>query len=72
MSRYPLAIGRYTMAKHERDKLNKPNPDRYKLLQTSDKRIDTDGVNTLKYEVKSIVKNRLYTKIVVDYDQKKF
>ena len=64
--RYPLDIGRYYMTKHSKDK---PNPDRFRLLKTSESRLDQDGVNNLKYEVVSFNKNFLYTKIIVDYNQ---
>lgn len=55
------------MAKHVKDK---PNPNRFNLLKSSDKRIKNDGVNSLKYEINSITKNILYTKVVVSYDEK--
>jgi hypothetical protein len=42
---------------------------RFNLLKTSDKRIDQDGVNSLKYEVTSIIKTKLFTKIMVTYNQ---
>ncbi|RNA23369.1 beta-1-4-N-acetylgalactosaminyltransferase bre-4-like, partial [Brachionus plicatilis] len=71
VSRYPLEIGRYTMAKHGRDTHNKPNPRRYALLKSSSLRMDYDGVRNLNYQVKQIVKNRLFTKIIVSYDQEK-
>lgn len=71
VSRYPLEIGRYTMAKHGRDTQNKPNPKRFALLKSSGKRIDNDGIRNLNYQVKQIVKNRLFTKIIVSYDQNK-
>ncbi|CAF0715049.1 unnamed protein product [Brachionus calyciflorus] len=69
VSRYPLDIGRYTMAKHGKDSHNKPNPDRYKLLKSSGNRIDKDGVSSLKYETRQVIKNRLFTKILVAYNQ---
>lgn len=71
VSRYPLEIGRYTMAKHGRDTHNKPNPKRHALLKTSGKRMDNDGLTSLNYQVKQVVKNRLFTKIIVSYDQNK-
>ena len=64
--RYPLDIGRYYMAKHSKEK---PNPDRFRLLKTSESRLDQDGVNNLKYEVVSFNKNLLYTKVIVNYDE---
>ena len=42
---------------------------RFNLLKTSDKRIDQDGVSSLKYEVISIIKTKLFTKIMVSYNQ---
>lgn len=66
VSRYPLEIGRYFMAKHKKDK---PNPQRFKLLSNANKRIVEDGISNLKYEVKSIEKNALFTKILVYYNQ---
>lgn len=69
VSRYPLEIGRYTMAKHGKDTHNKPNPDRYKLLKAAGKRIDNDGINSLKYKTELVEKNLLFTRIVVSYNQ---
>jgi hypothetical protein len=66
IARYPLDIGRYHMAKHSKEK---PNPHRFRLLNTTKSRIDHDGVNNLKYEVVSFTKNLLYTKIIVNYDE---
>lgn len=66
VSRYPLEIGRYFMAKHKKDK---PNPQRFNLLRNSNKRIGDDGITTLKYDVKSIEKNTLFTRFVVYYNQ---
>jgi hypothetical protein len=54
------------MAKHSKEK---PNPNRFRLLNTTKSRIDHDGVNNLKYEVVSFNKNLLYTKIIVNYDE---
>jgi len=67
VSRYPLEVGRYYMAKHAKDK---PNPNRFNLLKSSHKRIKNDGVSTLKYEINSITKSILYTKVVVSYNEK--
>ena len=54
------------MAKHAKDK---PNPERFKLLKSSDKRIDQDGVSTVRYEINSVFKNALFTRIVVSYNE---
>ena len=69
VSRYPLDIGRYTMAKHGKDSHNKPNPDRYKLLKAAGKRIDDDGIRSLKFKREKVEKNLLFTRVLVSYNQ---
>jgi hypothetical protein len=59
------------MAKHGKDTHNKPNPDRYKLLKSGGKRIDNDGISTLDYKIENVLRTRLFTKVIVSYDQKK-
>ena len=54
------------MAAHSKDK---PNPKRFLLLNESESRMDRDGVNNLKYEVVSLIKTKLFTKILVTYDE---
>lgn len=66
VARYPLEIGRYFMAKHSKDK---PNPQRFKLLKSGKKRLNKDGITSLKYKVERLVKNPLYTHIMVSYNQ---
>ncbi|KAK2184570.1 hypothetical protein NP493_260g03062 [Ridgeia piscesae] len=65
VSRYPNDIARYTMLKHTRDPLNELNPKRKKLLRHSDERIDTDGLNSLQYELLKLEKRPLYTWLYV-------
>lgn len=67
ITRYPLEIGRYYMAKHQKDK---PNPERFKLLKKGKERLKKDGLTSLKYKVKSLDKKNLYTRILVDYSKK--
>ncbi|KAF5296459.1 hypothetical protein FQR65_LT01448 [Abscondita terminalis] len=62
ISRYPISIARYTMLQHKKDK---PSPHRYEVLRTGQKRFDKDGINSLKYTVKDIKKNLLYTWLLV-------
>lgn len=67
ITRYPLEIARYLMAVHEKDK--NQNPERFRLLNTAKQRSNNEGLNTIKYEVARIEKNRLYTRIFVKYDK---
>jgi hypothetical protein len=57
------------MAKHGGHSLNQANPRRHKLLKKTSKRIDLDGLSSLKYYVTNILKTRLFTKIMVTYDE---
>jgi hypothetical protein len=66
VSRYPLAIGRYHMAKHSKDK---PNPERFRLLESSQKRMNIDGIASLDYELVAVNRNKFYTKVTVNYDK---
>lgn len=66
VARYPLEIGRYYMAKHKKDK---PNPERFKLLNTGKSRLKKDGISSLNYTVIKIEKKPLFTRILVTYDQ---
>ncbi len=69
VSRTPLDIGRYLMAKHTGDSLNKANPQRFGLIKTSELRVSVDGLASAEYEVTSLVKRRLFTIVHVTYDQ---
>ena len=68
ISRPDMVTGRYRMFKHGRDLHNEWNPkngETGKLAQTQ-WAMEKDGINSLKYTVKEIVKDRLYTYINVD------
>lgn len=64
----PADINRYFMGGHVHQKINK---DRKKMLIEAEKKIFNkeidEGLSTVKYEVKRIVKNMLYTLYVVDH-----
>ncbi|CAH8672406.1 unnamed protein product [Schistosoma bovis] len=63
LSRINLLIGRYYAMSHKTDELNEENPDRFKLLNTSERRFKSDGLNSLKYNVtqsKSMYNGLLY------------
>ncbi|CAG5128656.1 unnamed protein product [Candidula unifasciata] len=51
ITRYPMEIARYKMIKHNNDRGNEQNPQRFALLKTTAKRMATDGLNSLKYSV---------------------
>merc|ERR1712029_297713 len=59
ISRYPANIARYKMLGHAKQKVNS---DRFKILYTGAKRMDTDGYNSLVYKR---VQLTLY--LIVDY-----
>ncbi|XP_071135927.1 beta-1,4-N-acetylgalactosaminyltransferase bre-4-like [Mytilus edulis] len=68
--RYAMEIARYKMIKHGTETGNKANPGRFKMLKESKKYFKTDGINSLKYKVLKIDFNHLYTRVVVDIDEK--
>lgn len=66
ISRPDFMLGKYKMIKHVRDLHNEPNPKNPdKLIQTQ-QTMNTDGIKSLNYAVKEIVKDILYTFINVD------
>ncbi|XP_049539549.1 beta-1,4-N-acetylgalactosaminyltransferase bre-4-like, partial [Anopheles darlingi] len=56
--RYPVNIARYKMLNHEKEK---GNPKRFELLGNGEKRYDSDGLNSLHYQLINLVKKPLYT-----------
>ncbi|BFZ14000.1 hypothetical protein BsWGS_17039 [Bradybaena similaris] len=68
--RYPVIIGHYYSFKHQRDKGNEPNPDRFRLLRTIRQRQDIEGLNTVAYRVEKLEQRPLYTWILVSVDMK--
>lgn len=68
ISRPDMKTGRYKMIRHNRDKHNEPNPKNPDKLHHTQSTMDKDGMNTLKYSVKKIEKDLLYTFITVDIE----
>ncbi|KAI4806349.1 hypothetical protein KUCAC02_017178 [Chaenocephalus aceratus] len=68
ISRPDSVLGKYSMIKHQRDLHNEANPKNPGKLSQTSRDMDKDGLNTLKYTVKEIVKDILYTFITVDID----
>uniref|UniRef100_A0A3Q1GR56 Beta-1,4-galactosyltransferase n=1 Tax=Acanthochromis polyacanthus TaxID=80966 RepID=A0A3Q1GR56_9TELE len=66
ISRPDSKIGRYKMIKHRRDLHNEANPKNHGILRRTKSTMDVDGINSLNYTVKEIVKDALYTFITVD------
>ncbi|TWW54887.1 Beta-1,4-galactosyltransferase 1 [Takifugu flavidus] len=66
ISRPDHITGKYKMIKHDRDDHNADNPERLDKLSHTRETMDKDGINTLNYTVKDIVKDRMYTFINVD------
>ncbi|KAF0310556.1 Beta-1,4-N-acetylgalactosaminyltransferase bre-4 [Amphibalanus amphitrite] len=62
IARYPANIARYKMVKHKHGKVN---PKRFDLLRRGKKRFTTDGLSSLKYQVKDIVLDKLYTRLLI-------
>lgn len=66
IARYPTNIARYKMLSHSKEKAN---PKRYEKLVTGVKRFDTEGLNSLKYEVRSFERRILYTWVLAEIKQ---
>ncbi|NP_001128706.1 UDP-Gal:betaGlcNAc beta 1,4- galactosyltransferase, polypeptide 2 S homeolog [Xenopus laevis] len=66
ISRPDIHVGRYRMIKHERDKHNEPNPQRFTKIQNTKMTMKKDGINSLHYRVIHSAKYPMYTNITVD------
>ena len=63
LERPPAGIARYKMLKHSHQKLN---PARMNVLRTAHTRIDSDGVNNVKYQLLNTTLYHLYTHFLID------
>ncbi|KAE8290771.1 Beta-1,4-galactosyltransferase 2 [Larimichthys crocea] len=66
VSRPDVRIGRYRMIKHERDKHNEPNPQRFNKIQNTKNTMKKDGISSLTYRVLQVKRYPLYTNISVE------
>ncbi|XP_063349305.1 beta-1,4-galactosyltransferase 1-like [Pelmatolapia mariae] len=66
ISRPTGEIGKCRMIRHNRDKMNDPNPQRFNRIAHTRETMNKDGINSLKYRVLSIQKLDLFTTITVD------
>ncbi|CAF2958252.1 unnamed protein product [Rotaria sp. Silwood2] len=68
LERPPASIARYRMLKHTHQKLN---PARMKVLRTAHIRIDSDGVNNVKYKLLNTTFHHLYTHFLIDVGEQR-
>ncbi|KAL7849834.1 hypothetical protein SRHO_G00191830 [Serrasalmus rhombeus] len=66
ISRPSAAIGKCRMIRHERDKQNEPNPQRFDRIAHTRDTMHKDGINSLQYKVVNVERDQLFTKITVD------
>eukprot|EP00117_Sycon_ciliatum_P016884 scpid62588/ scgid16118/ Beta-1,4-galactosyltransferase 1; UDP-Gal:beta-GlcNAc beta-1,4-galactosyltransferase 1; UDP-galactose:beta-N-acetylglucosamine beta-1,4-galactosyltransferase 1; Lactose synthase A protein; N-acetyllactosamine synthase; Nal synthase; Beta-N-acetylglucosaminylglycopeptide beta-1,4-galactosyltransferase; Beta-N-acetylglucosaminyl-glycolipid beta-1,4-galactosyltransferase; Processed beta-1,4-galactosyltransferase 1 len=66
LNRPPSPDGRFATVKRDHFQSSKPNPQRFKLLQTSGSRMHADGLNNLKYKLVEKKKHALYTRLRVE------
>ncbi|XP_059915322.1 beta-1,4-galactosyltransferase 2 [Gadus macrocephalus] len=66
VSRPDVRIGRYRMIKHERDKHNEPNPQRFNKIQNTKNTMRRDGISSLTYRLVQVKRFPLYTNISVE------
>ncbi|XP_016353900.1 beta-1,4-galactosyltransferase 1-like [Sinocyclocheilus anshuiensis] len=66
ISRPDGIIGKCRMIRHDRDKQNDPNPQRFDRIAHTRQTMARDGINSLTYKVVTIEKDQLFTKITVD------
>ncbi|XP_069029510.1 beta-1,4-galactosyltransferase 1 isoform X2 [Embiotoca jacksoni] len=59
-------VGKCRMIRHDRDKKNEPNPQRFDRIAHTRETMHKDGINSLTYRVVSAEKFDLFTKISVD------
>uniref|UniRef100_A0A493TP49 Beta-1,4-galactosyltransferase n=1 Tax=Anas platyrhynchos platyrhynchos TaxID=8840 RepID=A0A493TP49_ANAPP len=66
VSRPDIRIGRYRMIKHERDKHNEPNPQRFTKIQNTKMTMKRDGISSLQYRLVEVSRAPMYTNITVE------
>ncbi|KAM9850032.1 beta-1,4-galactosyltransferase 1 [Aulostomus maculatus] len=66
ISRPSGEVGKCRMIRHERDKKNEPNPQRFNRIAHTRDTMHKDGINSLSYQVVKVDKLPLFTMITVD------
>ncbi|KAG7218154.1 hypothetical protein INR49_009055 [Caranx melampygus] len=59
-------VGKCRMIRHQRDKQNEPNPQRFDRIAHTRETMHRDGINSLSYRVVKVDKFDLFTMITVD------
>ncbi|BFZ05133.1 hypothetical protein BsWGS_08172 [Bradybaena similaris] len=70
LHRHDNVTSRYFMVRHSRDKGNDKNLQRGRIIKSASQRQDVEGLNTIKYKVKSIKLEPLFTWVNVSLDMK--
>uniref|UniRef100_A0A3Q3DMM7 Beta-1,4-galactosyltransferase n=1 Tax=Hippocampus comes TaxID=109280 RepID=A0A3Q3DMM7_HIPCM len=63
--RPPVAIGRYKMIKHQRDRGNEENPYNFEVLNRTELTWHSDGLNSVTYELLSKERAAFYTHLII-------
>uniref|UniRef100_A0A3B3YL10 Beta-1,4-galactosyltransferase n=1 Tax=Poecilia mexicana TaxID=48701 RepID=A0A3B3YL10_9TELE len=66
ISRASGEVGKCRMIRHNRDKKNEPNPQRFDRIAHTRETMHKDGINSLTYSLVRVEKLDLFTKITVD------
>ncbi|KAK5601389.1 Beta-1,4-galactosyltransferase 1 [Crenichthys baileyi] len=66
ISRPSGEVGKCRMIRHNRDRQNEPNPQRFDRIAHTRETMHKDGINSLTYSVVQVEKLDLFTKITVD------
>ncbi|KAL8178821.1 UNVERIFIED_CONTAM: Beta-1,4-galactosyltransferase 2 [Gekko kuhli] len=66
VSRPDARIGRYRMIKHERDRHNEPNPQRFTKIQNTKVTMKRDGIGSLQYRLVEVSSHSMYTNVTVE------
>ncbi|XP_029460132.1 beta-1,4-galactosyltransferase 1-like [Rhinatrema bivittatum] len=66
LSRPDAKIGTFHMIHHKSDEKNEPNPQRFNKIAHTEETMNSDGLNSLSYEVVKTEKKPLYTIITVN------
>ncbi|CAL8262463.1 unnamed protein product [Lota lota] len=66
ISRASGTVGKCRMIRHDRDKKNEPNPQRFNRLAHTRENMGKDGINSLTYKVINKERRPLYTYITVE------
>lgn len=72
LTRPSMLLGRYTMIRRAHFQSSKADPNRMNLLRNSDDRMTVDGLNTLKYDLKEVVEEKLVTIVKIRMKKKDY